>query len=402
MRILALTNLYPNPYQPNRATFNRHPLRLLAEQHSVRVIAPVLWTDERNARRAGAARLPGNRQMIFDDLTVDHPRYWYTPKALRSCYGHFFLWSVRSVFRKVVEEFQPDIVFTPWVYPDGWAAVRLARRFGLPVVLKIHGSDVRLVDDFRGRDRGTVEALNRAHGVVAVSQDLATRAIQLGADPGRVTVITNGVDRAKFSPGDRCAAQTKLGLCPGVRHLLFVGNLVAVKGLDVLLTALAQLPAEIAPWELHIIGEGNLRGPLVEQAAASGLANQVRFHGGRPHAELPDWFRAADLFVLPSRSEGTPNVLLEAAACGTPFVATNVGGIPAIAHLGASRLVPPTDPVQLATAIAGALVAPPPKPVEGPRDSHETAADLAEFLIKTLDRSRSRHIPQVAGPSPVQ
>ncbi len=402
MRILALTNLYPNPYQPNRATFNRHSLRLLAEHHTVQVIAPILWTDERNARRAGAPPLPRDRRVVQDGLTVDHPRYWYTPKSLRSWYGHFFLWSVRSAFRKVVNEFRPDLVFTPWAYPDGWAAIRLAYRAGLPVVLKVLGSDVRLVDDFRARERGTAEALSRAQGVVAVSQDLATRAVQLGANPDRVTVIIDGVDRTKFCPGGQEAARAKLGLAPGTRHLLFVGNLVHIKGLDVLLTALTQLPEGIAPWELHIIGEGNLRGPLVEQAAASGLANQVRFHGGRPHAELPDWFRAADLFVLPSRSEGTPNVLLEAAACGTPFVATTVGGIPAIAHLGASRLVPPTDPVQLATAIAGALVAPPPKPAEGPRDSHETAADLAEFLMKTLDRSRSRHIPQVAGPSPVQ
>jgi glycosyltransferase involved in cell wall biosynthesis len=396
MRILALTNLYPNPFQPNRATFNRHQFRILAEQHAVRVIAPILWTDESKARRTGTPPLPPGRRVTHDGLTVDHPRYWYTPRALRSWYGHFFLWSVRSTFRSAATEFRPDLIFAPWAYPDGWAAVRLARKAGLPVVLQVHGSDVRLVGDFAARERGTVEAVRGADGVVAVSQDLGERVIQLGADPGRVRVIVDGVDRSVFCPGRREAARERLGLPPGVRRLLYVGNLQPVKGVDILLDACARLPEGVGPWELHIIGNGEMRDRLARQAAA-GLGERVRFHGSQSHADLPDWFRAADLFVLASRSEGIPNVLLEAASCGTPFVASAVGGSPEIAHLGASRLGPPEDPPALAAAIVAALNNPPPQPGGGPRDRQEAVAELADFLAEVRARFRGG-LSRLAGP----
>jgi glycosyltransferase involved in cell wall biosynthesis len=402
MRVLVLTNVYPNPFQPNRATYNRHQFRLLAERHPVRVIAPILWVEECQARRAGRPPLPPGRRVTLDGLTVDHPRYWYTPKFGRSLYGRFYLWSVRRAFWAAVAEFRPDVLFTPWAYPDGWAAVRLGRRAGLPVVLQVHGSDVRLAGHYAGRVGGTADAVRRADGVVAVSRELAERVARLGADPDRVRVVIDGVDRQTFSPGDRETARARVGFRAGVRHLLFVGSLAPVKGLDVLLDACARLPGRVGPWELHLVGKGNARAELARQADRLGLADRVRFHGGVPHADLPDWFRAADLFVLPSRSEGTPNVLLEAAACGTPFVATAVGGVPDIAHLGASRLAPPEDPGRLAEAVADAIESPPARRAAGPRDRREAVAELADFLTDVVARSRARVDPARAtgGPGP--
>lgn len=402
MRILAMTNLYPNPYQPLRATFNRDSLRILSERHAVQVIAPISWTDERRFRKAGAVPMPANRRVVMDNLTVDHPKYWYLPKAMRSWYGCFFQWSVQSAFQSALTEFKPDIVFAPWAYPDGWAAVRLARRAGLPVVLKVHGSDVLLAKDHRGRERGTAEALSRADGVVAVSDHLAARVRELGAKPERTTTIIDGVNLEVFCPGDREIAQKKLGLKPGTRHLLFIGSLAPVKGIDVLLEACTLLPSHLAPWELHLIGEGKMRAELVAQAKRAGLSDRVTFLDGRPHAELPDWFRAADVFVLASRSEGTPIVLLEASACGTPYVATTVGGVPAMAHLGTSRLVPPEDPKRLAEAIAGSLIESP-SPVPGrARDRQMAVADLEAFLSRTLERHRTENGKQVARSGSIQ
>lgn len=386
MKILALTNLYPNPLQPHRAAFNRHRFRFLAEHHQVRLIAPVSWRDEWALRGTGA-RIPSDRRTTCDGIAVEHPRYWYTPGVLRGQYGRFFEASVRPAFDRAVRAFEPDIVLATWAYPDGWAAVRLARRHGLPVAVLVHGSDVRRMDEFAARRAGTREALCEADGVIAVSADLAARVVALGAAPERVATVLDGVDRTLFHPGDRAAARQRLGLADDRRHLLYIGNLLPVKGVDVLLQACQAMDAKRQDWRLHLVGDGAERARLQAQAQSAGLADRVVFHGAQPHAALPDWLRAADLFVLPSRSEGIPNVLLEASACGTPYVASRVGGIPEIAALGAGVLVPPEQPQALAGAIDAALQAPPAQPAEGPRDRREAVAEIAAFLARTAARA---------------
>ena len=398
MRILALTNLYPNPLQPHRAAFNRHRFRFLAEPNELRLVAPVSWRDEWTQRGRGAG-IPRGRRTTCDGIPGEHPRYWYTPGVLRSQYGRFFQASVAGAFARAVHELAPDVVLATWAYPDGWAAVRLARRHGLPVVVLVHGSDVRRMDEFPARARGTREALRSADGVIAVSADLAARVVALGAEPDRVATILDGVDRSLFHPGDRDAARRGVGFDDGRRHLLFIGNLLPVKGVDVLLQACQALAAQRDDWCLHLVGDGAERARLEAQAQSLGLSGRVRFHGSRAHAELPAWLRAADLFVLPSRSEGIPNVLLEASACGTPYVASDVGGIPEIASLGAGILVPPEQPAALAEAIGRGLDAPPPAPATGPRDRREAVAEIARFLRHSADRARVSRLlsPSAAG-----
>jgi glycosyltransferase involved in cell wall biosynthesis len=384
MRILACTNLYPNPFQPTRATFNRRRMRLLSERNGVQVIAPISWTDEWHVSKTGTSPLPQTRRVKLDGLTVDHPKYWYTPKCLRGAYGHFFEASVKATFNRAVDEFRPDIVLAPWAYPDGWAAVRLAHRRGLPAVVLVHGSDVRYSAQFAGREAKTAEALRNADGVVAVSRDLAERCIQMGASVEKVIAIQDGIDKRVFYPGNKVQAQAALGFDANRMHLLYVGNLVDVKGVDVLLNACGKLSTTDVDWVLHVVGAGPLKHTLSSQAQMLGIGNRVIFHGLVLHNDLPRWFQAADLFVLASRSEGIPCVLLEAAACHLPFVATNVGGVPEISHLGASLLVPPESSDELASAIQELLAAPSSQPSVGPRDHREAAAELERFLTSTV------------------
>jgi glycosyltransferase involved in cell wall biosynthesis len=356
MRILALTNLYPNPYQPNRATFNRQQFAALAQGHEVRVIAPISWTDEWSARRHSRDDLMVNRQRVCDGMIVDHPRYLFTPKVLRGSYGRFVIRSVRTCFDTAVREFRPDAVLGCWAYPDGWAAVRLARQAGLPVIVKVHGSDLLTATKQRARLLRTQETLTSADAVVAVSQQLHDRAVLLGADPARVSVVYNGVDHRLFHPGPRPAARERLGVSNPEPLILFVGNLVPVKGIDVLLSALATVSARGVGFQCALVGEGPLKAELQRQIDVRGLTASVRLIGSRPLEELPHWYRAADLVVLPSRSEGVPNVLLEATACDTPFIATRVGGISEIAP--ADWLVPPDDAAALAERIGAFLQSP--------------------------------------------
>jgi glycosyltransferase involved in cell wall biosynthesis len=389
MRVLALTNLYPNPLQPERATYNRERLRLLARRHEVRVIAPILWTEELAARRRGAAPLPPGRRVVLDGIAVEYPRYFFTPHILRGWYGRFFRWSVRRAFWRAVEEFRPDVVYTPWAYPDGWAAVELGRRAGLPVVINVHGSDVCLLDQYPRRQRGTVEALCRADRVTAVSHDLARRMATLGVDRDRMEVIYDGVDPAVFHPGTRAEARARLGLPAGEPMALFIGNLIALKGPELLIEAARRLAGAGLRFSCQLIGQGPLRRRLEALIRSNNLQEYVQLRGALPHAALPDWYRAATVFVLPSYSEGVPTVLLEAAACGTPFIATDVGGIPEIAAAGPCRLVRPGDVDQLTAAMKD-LLTNPPRPAAGTH-GFPSRAESVDHLIRVLGQVIEQH-----------
>jgi glycosyltransferase involved in cell wall biosynthesis len=389
MRILALTNLYPNPYQPNRATFNRQQFAALAQSHAVRVIAPISWTDEWSARRRSQTRITIDRHRIRDGMVIDHPRYLFTPKILRGAYGRFVVRSVQSCFDAAVREFQPDVVLGCWAYPDGWAAVRLARQAGLPVVVKVHGSDLLTATKHRSRMTRTQETLTSADAVVAVSRQLRDRAVQLGADPKRTHVVYNGVDQSLFHPGPRSAARERVGVSQAEPLILFVGNLVPVKGIDVLIESLAKAMTTGVKFQCALVGEGPLKAELQYQIDTRGLATRVRLIGSRPLEELPHWYRAADVVVLPSRSEGVPNVLLEATACGTPFIATSVGGIPEIAS--AESLVPSDDVAALAERI-GRFLTSPPQTLSPFRAGTwaDSARDLAAVLEGAIANARPR------------
>ena len=391
MRILALTNLYPNPSQPHRAPFNRYRLRMLAERHPVRVIAPIAWTDEVAARWSGRWALPPGRRMEHDGLPVEYPRYLFPPRSGRRWYGRLFRRAVRPAFARALADFRPDLVYATWAYPDGWAAVTLGHEAGLPVVVQVLGSDVLRLGDAPARRHGTAEALRRADGVVAVSRDLALRVAGLGADATRVRVIYDGVDLNVFHPGNRADARARIRLTPDEPVLLFVGNLVAVKGVDILVEAAARLAAAGARFRLHLVGQGPLRPHLERLAADRGLGVRVEFHGAIPNTHLPDWYRAASAVVLPSHSEGVPNVLLEAAACGVPFIASAVGGIPEIAGLGVSRLVPRGDVEALAIALRTFLDAPaPPVPTPGLVRSREESVRELEVFLEEVARGHAR------------
>jgi len=389
MRILFMTNLYPSPVDPYLAPFNRQLVQHLASVHPISVIAPIPWTDEVKHRLRRGSRIPGDRRVELDGVGAVHPRFYYPPRMLRSWYGRFFQASVGRTFRRVVAQFRPDVVHVAWAYPDAWAAVRLGHEAGLPVLVKVLGSDVRALDMFPARRAGTIEALRNADGVVAVSNELAARISEFGVAPEKIRVIYDGVNPELFFPGSKTEARTRLGLPVDGLQFLFVGNLLHVKGVDVLLTACDLLYRTGFRFKLNVIGKGPLRGRLEAQAETCNLTDVVRFIGQVPQQDLPHWYRAADLFLLPSRSEGLPNVLLEASACHTPWVATSVGGNPEIAHLGMSRLVRPDNSRELAAAIRDQSENPPSdaKP-SFVRSRLETALETIAFLEHIIAHRR--------------
>jgi glycosyltransferase involved in cell wall biosynthesis len=392
MRLLFLTNVFPSPLEPTKGVFNLDLVRALADAHQVRVLSPISWLTELQARIRGAS-LGAERRALRDDVDIHYPRFYYTPGILRQFYGSFLWRSVRPTLKAHLDADPPDAVLGYWAHPDGEVAVRVARRLNVPAVVMVGGSDVLILARDQSRRRRIATVLQQADAVVATSQDLRTRVIEMGIAPSKIHVVSRGVDTRLFSPGDKKEARRRLRIFPSAGAvLLWVGRMVPVKGLDILLHACALLQQSGLAFHLCLVGDGPLRGWVEQQCRALGVPTTLP--GAVPHEDLPDWYRAADLTVLPSRSEGVPNVLRESLACGTPFVASRVGGIPEIAPCPERQLVPPEDAQALAFTISRALISPPVPEIETRPASIAHSAGclirIIEPLVEQDQQSRAR------------
>ena len=353
MKVLFYSSAYPNPVQPGLGTFNQSMMSGLAAAHDVRVLSPVPFVEAWRARLTG--RLPnGLNDPQFSaapNVPAEYLTYYYTPKVLRSQYGRWMRWSVRRRFQQTLKEFQPDAVLTYWAHPDGEVAVRMAHRHGVPAVVMVGGSDVLLLGRQGSRQQKILDVMHNADAIVTVSEHIADTLIGDGVDPRKLRVIRRGVDRFIFAPGDKLISRRSLGVPEDAKVLIAVGRLVPVKGHSDLLQACRLLAARSVSFRCYLLGNGPLRPVLQREITQLGLDGIVELKGEQTQNQLAEWYRAADMTVLPSLSEGVPNVLLESIACGTPFVASDVGGVGEIADSRHDRLVRPASPVALADAI---------------------------------------------------
>ena len=350
MKLLFLSLTYPTPRQPTAGTFNRAMLEALATQHHVQAVVPVPWVQRPRGWGLPVGTSTGT------GVAVHHPTYFYTPGILRQRYGAFLWASCRGTLERVQRDFAPDAYLAYWAHPDGEVALRAARRAGRPCAVIVGGSDVLVLARERARGAAIRRVLLEADAILTVGDTLRERVVDMGVPSQKVFSFRRGVDTSLFSPGERLAARRRLAL-PGDRQAaVWVGRMVPIKGLEILLQAWTSLQDKQAV--LWLVGDGPRELRLRTDVARLGLTDRVVFAGARLQSELPDWYRAADLAVLPSLSEGMPNVLLESLACGTPFVASDVGGVREIATRGGGDLVPPGDPSALAEAISAALAAP--------------------------------------------
>ncbi len=393
MRVLILTKIFPNKSEPRSSPFNRQQFAALSRLCDVEVLATIPWFPgaAHFARWSRAGRLLGVPETeIIDGVKVHHPRFVFVPKVGHSLAGPLYTASLVSTAMKF--EGRVDVVLGSWAYPDGFAAVVLGRLLGVPAVIKLHGSDMNVVAELRGPRRLVSWALSRADRVVAVSKPLRDRAVALGADPANIDVVRNGVDRACFHPRDRAEARRTLELGEGPLAL-YVGNVERHKGAVDLIQAFASRAEVGEGARLVVVGDGAAMAECRKLAESTGAS--VTFAGSRPHNEIPTWLAAADVLVLPSWNEGTPNVVLEALACGRRVVATAVGGTPDLLESEAAGvLVPAKNPAALARAIGAALARPydPASVVAAlaTPDWRESAEMLHESLFRAVETARRK------------
>ena len=326
IRLLVFTSLYPNAAQPRHGGFVEERLRHLVDSGRITatVVAPVPWFPFRN-RMFGAystfATVPEQEER--HGISILHPRYPVIPKLGMNIAPFLMYRALLPVLRKLNADGPNfDLIDAHYFYPDGVAAARLGATVGKPVVISARGTDVTWIPRYRRPRRQIQWAAEHAAAIVTVSQALKDGLTALGVSPGKITVLRNGVDLDRFGPRDRVAIRVRLDLKGPV--WLTVGNLVPLKGVDIVVEALARVPDVT----LLIAGDGPEEHKLHRLVERLGLVARVRFLGAVPHDELSEYYNAADVLMLASSREGMPNVVLESMACGTPVLATPVGGVP--------------------------------------------------------------------------
>jgi len=291
------------------------------EHADIQVVAPVPWCPLPGLGVWSQYRTVPARE-VLDGIPVHRPRRFALPR--RILFTQLWRFYLNALERAPVDA--PDLIHAHWAYPEGRAALEFGSKRRIPVIITAHGSDVRVWPHLKPRWREpTATALRGADAVIAVSQDLRERVLEFGAAPGKVHVITNGVDCSRFTPSTTSPERSDTGAW----RVLFVGRFVREKGIGVLLDAVAKLIRRGQRIHLTLIG-GNPHArdarPFQARAESLGIGDHVRFLDEVRWETLPEHLRAADVFVLPSYSEGMPLVLLEAMACGLPLVATRCGG----------------------------------------------------------------------------
>ena len=345
MKILTFSTLYPNAETPSHGIFVETRLRhLLADfaDLAAKVVAPVPWfpfAAKRFGHYAKFARVPESEQR--NGVSILHPRYLQLPKIGMNCAPQFLARASYPVLKKIIRDgFDFDLIDAHYYYPDGVAATLLGKWLNKPVIVTARGTDINLIPDFAAPRKMILDASRNAAASVTVSQGLKKRMVELGAAAEKIHVLRNGVDLTLFQPVDRVRIRAELGWQGKV--LLSVGNLLELKGHHLVIDAMRDL----VEYRLVIIGSGKEEEKLRRQCHAANVADRVEFIGSLAQNKLKTYYGAADALILASSREGWANVLLESMACGTPVIATRVGGNPEVVSCADAGILLPERSAQ--------------------------------------------------------
>ncbi len=332
--LLVVTNLYPVPWSPNRASFNKQQFDLINHIVSVNVIILLPWKEWLS-----------HRNECKTSKNIKYCPYFYIPKFGRRLVPLFQFISL-LFYLPWIKKQQFSAILASWGFPDAVAVSMLNKFIRLPFFVKVHGTDVNENSQFFARSRLMKKWLNKAKIIFCASQALANILSKQGIEEQKLLVNYNGVNAKIFYP---------LLEKPYRQHFVFVGSLITTKGCNELLSAFIKAKKKCPKMELDILGEGPMKSLLAEKISLHELCGSIRLRGSVPLPEVAEYIRQANILVLPSYREGVPNVLLESFASGTPVISTRVGGIPEVVNEDVGLLVDAKNEQQLASAMEQAL-----------------------------------------------
>jgi glycosyltransferase involved in cell wall biosynthesis len=362
LRIICPTYWYPQHASDTQATYvhdiNRH---LVRRGHSVTVVTPGDPSLSREDTFDGVriVRFPLNLPADLTYGRVAQSRVSWLGRFARVAVMANYLEAQHRAIMAEAREGQADVIHAHWAIPTGPAAVVAARKLGIPSIITMHGGDV-YVNPEQGYDfptRWYVRpalrwTLRHAGALTAITEDCRQHALRAGAPDSHIRLVFNGTDLRRFSPGDGSRGDPQFG-----PHMIFAcRQLFPRKGIRFLLEAAAQLKPRFPDLKVVLAGDGFERPQLARLAADLGIGPDVTFLGWVPNADLPPYYRAAAVSVIPSLEEGFGIPAAEAMGCEVAVVASDAGGLPEVVeHEVTGLVVPRGDSGALAQAIGSLL-----------------------------------------------
>jgi teichuronic acid biosynthesis glycosyltransferase TuaC len=350
--IVVVTTFFPSSLEPQRTVFVKNLVLAMRSERQLTVVSPRArrpWPSWR------ARALP--RADVFEGIPVWRPQFFAVP-GLTWLSGLSYFMAILGVLSSLRRQHGRFVLHAHCAYPDGVGVAMAARWLNLPCVITAHGSDINVYSTRRSLRPQLAWAFRQVSAVICVSQALQERVAALAAGNVQAELACipcAGFDPMVFAPRDRTAARADRGLDDAAKVVVFVGQLVALKQVGHLIDAWGHLKSGDSLRSvdrLIVIGAGPEDARLKQQALRLGLGESVVFTGVLPQPEVSKWVAGADLLCLPSRTEGMPNVIVEALASGVPVVASRVGGIPELVVDDVNGyLVPSGDSVALAQGL---------------------------------------------------
>ncbi|MFQ5902389.1 MAG: glycosyltransferase [Candidatus Binatia bacterium] len=347
--ICFITHCYPSRTGPLACHFVESLAEALGRSgFRVTVVTPRIFVEDPLFEMRGSVRIYRHRFFTANQYLKYYKRI---PVFRMLTYFVGALWTGLTVIRHD----HCMLIHAHWILPSGLVALILARLTGLPYVVTARGSDVSVypLKSWVLRRLGR-HVLRQAKCIIARSDNLKREMVEMfRIDADQIQVVRSGVNLAMFRPLDKQAARAKLGVSDEKDIVLFVGDLSPIKGVQCLIEALPAVVHSKPDVLCVLVGDGSMRGPLERRIEQLKLENHVYLVGSQLHERIPLWMNAADILVVPSLSEGVPNVVVEALACHLPVVATKVGDIPnLVSHMENGLSIDNADPECISSALS--------------------------------------------------
>jgi teichuronic acid biosynthesis glycosyltransferase TuaC len=388
--VLSLTTLYPNAVNPRFGTFVARSMEALAKRGDWRVtlVNPIGLPPLALGRYRPLADLPATS--TEGRITIHRPHFTLIPRIGARRNAAAIARAALPLVQAIHAETPIDLIDAQFFFPDGPAAAIIAKAMGLPLSIKARGSDISYWGEQGFARQQMVDAAKAATGLLAVSHDLAGQMAVMGMEAGKITAHYTGLDRDRFRPLEHTQLRSQLSrelgfaLPDNAPLIACIGALIERKGQGIAITALNDIPGA----RLVLIGKGDDEARLRALAVSEGVETRVFFAGSVDHDLMPLILSAADVMVLPTAAEGLANAWVEALACGTPVVTSDVGGAREIITCDTAGRLVDRNPQAVAAGINAVLNAPPPRDAVAALTAHfsweANAATLAAHYERLL------------------